>query len=78
MKLIVTDHADPSVGMFQQTWEVDCPFTSDSDKETLEYFRNQIVSLYKEFGDGYVEAIYDFEFVLSDFDIPNIETDLIF
>lgn len=78
MKLIVIDHADPSVGIFQQTWEVDCPFTSDSDKETLEYFRNQIALLYKEFGFGYVEAIYDFEFALPDFDIPNIETEILF
>lgn len=62
MKLFVTDHGDPSVGLFSQTWEVDCPFNrEDLDGEGLNLFKTDIKKLYKEFANGKVTAEYEFE-----------------
>ena len=70
MKLFVTDHADPSVGMFPCTWEVEVPFLVDDaakkeyrrgDDSELDYFRNDIQELYNSYCDGRCEAYYEFE-----------------
>lgn len=61
-KLIVTDHADPSVGLLVRTFSVECPFDHQSEQEELEFFRNAIIEAYKEFADGKVTAEYDFEY----------------
>jgi hypothetical protein len=70
MKLFITDHADPSVGMFPCTWEVEVPFLM-SDSEIKEYkvgnghewdyFKNDIEELFASYCDGRCEAYYEFE-----------------
>jgi hypothetical protein len=62
LKLYITDSGDPSVGMFPQTWEVDCPFAANEmTKEEMEEFRQSLRNLYKEFAFNNVSAQYDFE-----------------
>ena len=73
MKLFVTDHADPSVGMFPCTWEVEVPFLVDDAaikkyklQSTTEYcelswFKTQMFDLYEEYCEGRCEAYYEFE-----------------
>jgi hypothetical protein len=62
-KLYITDHADPSVGMFPCTWTVEVPFRvkPTRDKEELILFKQAIIELYKDFCDGKCTAYYDFE-----------------
>ena len=63
MKLIVTDKGDPSVGIYPMDWIIETPFNDDWKEETdqLEYFREVIKALYREFAEGRIEAEYDFE-----------------
>jgi len=61
-KLFITDHADPSVGLFSQEWTIECPFEKDETTESfLEWFRLHMIGIYVEFSDGKVTAEYDFE-----------------
>lgn len=60
--LFITDHADPSVGLFSQTFTVEHPFEKDeAGKEFLEWFRQHMIGIYSEFSEGKVTAEYDFE-----------------
>ena len=62
MTISVIELGDPSVGLSDVQYKVDCPFNLDDvDKESLEYFRERIKALYREFSDQKVTAIYDFE-----------------
>ena len=61
VKAYVTDHGDMSVGLFPCTWEVDCPFYKDDDKETQESFREGLSNLYTEFADSRVTVDFDYE-----------------
>lgn len=56
--LIITDQGDPSVGIFPQSWEIECPFWSDEENDTKEWFLDQAVLLYREFCDGKCTAEY--------------------
>lgn len=38
-QLEVTDHGDPSVGIFSGTYKVDVPLSAPFDKEELEFFK---------------------------------------
>ena len=68
MKLFVTDKGDESVGIFAQTWEVECPFDAgDFDDESVEFFRTEVKRLYSRFVDAPVVAEYDYEKDLPDF-----------
>jgi hypothetical protein len=61
MKLIIFDNGDPSVGIFGGEYEMTCPFErEDVDKDKLEFFRKNAISLYAEF-DSATYAMYDFE-----------------
>lgn len=66
MKLIVTDKGDPSVGIFETSWEIDAPLQSTEDSESLEFFRSEIIKLYKEFSEGKIIAEYDHELKFKD------------
>ena len=67
MKLIVQDKGDPSVGIFECSWEVECPFSQkDAEPETLEFFREEIRKLYQEFAEGRIVCEYDFEIKQGD------------
>lgn len=60
MKLIITDYGDPSVGIFSQEWEIDCPFhESDIDNEGLEWFKRDIINIYKDYCEGSIQAYYE-------------------
>lgn len=57
---IVRFDGDDSVGIFPEVFEVPCPFF-DRNKEDLEFFREGLLNLYKEFGYGGCSVVYDFE-----------------
>ena len=76
MKLYITDRGDPSVGIFPIGWSVDCPFDEKTEPETLEFFREQIKGIYREFAEGRIVAEYDFELKLPD--LPSGELDIEF
>lgn len=60
--LIVTDHGDPTVGIFPQTWEVPCPFQWDeADATEKEFFESGIKELYNEFSFSLVSVEYHVE-----------------
>lgn len=60
MKLYVTDQGDRTVGIWDQTWTIECPFNEkDIDTENLEWFRSEIERIYKEFCDGRIECGYE-------------------
>ena len=66
IKMVVTDHADPSVGIFQQNWELDSPWSKENKNEyeiteELEWFREKIREIYIEFAQGEISVLYDFE-----------------
>lgn len=67
-KLYIHDTGDPSVGIFPTGWEAEVPIyipdshnMSEEDKESLDFFRNQMLEVYKEFAEGKLWAMYDFE-----------------
>ena len=62
VKLFITDHADPSVGLFSETHTIETPFEAcEEDFELREWFRLEQVKIYREFAMGNVTAEYDFE-----------------
>lgn len=65
--VLVTDCADPSVGMYPQHWMVEIPFVVDmSDKELIENFREDIKKLYDDYCEGRCMVEYDFELKFKD------------
>lgn len=60
MKLIIHSPGDMTVGIFPETWTLDCPFDMDAGAETLEGFKSAQVAIYQEF-DLDIRAEYDFE-----------------
>lgn len=70
MTLFVTDHGDPSVGRFPQTWEVICPFERDQvEQDSMEFFKAAILAAYAEFTECATSAEYDFE--LDKYEVDN-------
>ena len=63
MKLHVIDCGDPSVGIFQQEFEVDCPFALDDGTNINEhyYFKQEIEKLFSEYAEGRLILKYDYE-----------------
>ena len=61
MKLFITDHADSSVGLMPTTYEVDVPFSDDSDKEILDMFKDTMLHAYSMYCFGKMTLLYDFE-----------------
>ena len=61
MKLYITDHAEPSVGIFESRYDLDCPLDQNNEPEELDQFKKMAIGLYSEFSFGRVSAIYDFE-----------------
>jgi hypothetical protein len=65
MKLTVIDHADPSVGLFEASYEVETPFNdpndSIEDEDELNTFKEMIIQAYAQFSIGRVSAFYEFE-----------------
>lgn len=58
----VYDSADPSVGLFSTQYSIECPFDiSSKDEDYVEYFRQKIQELYKEFAIGRIIVEFDFE-----------------
>lgn len=60
MKLIISSPGDMTVGIFPETWEIDCPFDMDAGSEILSQFKSQQEEIYKEFCDD-AKGEYDFE-----------------
>lgn len=67
IKLIISDHGDPSVGIFGCSWEVEYPMILDpenlsvDDKVELDFFRKDMIVAYQNYCDGRCTADYDFE-----------------
>lgn len=60
MKLIIIDRADPSVGLFEQRFDIDVPFErGDVEPEDFEFFREGIKNVFCEFNQGKTEAIFE-------------------
>lgn len=72
IKLIITEKGDPSVGIFDQSWEVEFPILMDpekltnNDKMELEFFRETAVDLYLNYCEGKCIGEYDFELKYPD------------
>lgn len=62
MKLIITDHGDTTVGIFPQTWAIECPFDKQ-DSEFMEDFRADIMAAYSHYCEGKMSADYDFQLI---------------
>lgn len=60
MKLIISSPGDMTVGIFPETWEIDCPFDMDACSKILLKFKTQQEEIYQEFCDD-ARAEYDFE-----------------
>jgi hypothetical protein len=61
-KLFITDQADPSVGAFEESFVIECPFERvNIEDEELEFFKNAMIEAYQEFAFGKIVAEYDFE-----------------
>ena len=72
MKLYVDDNGDPSVGIFSQTWVIECPFEYDeNDTQNMEQFRIDIIRIYSEYAEGKITADYDFECYKDEDDNPD-------
>ncbi len=62
--LIITDCGDPSVGIFETTHKVECPFNLNLngeeyiDKKSVDYFQHEISSIYLEFSQGKITSKY--------------------
>lgn len=61
MKLYITDKGDETVGVFGQTWTIEAPFEYEAESDDCEWFRENILEIYKEFAFGAIVAVYDFE-----------------
>lgn len=62
MILIITDIGDSSVGIQQQDYEIVCPFNFDEvEKADLEYFREEMLNIYRSFSETKVRGLFDFE-----------------
>ena len=60
MKLIISSPGDMTVGIFPETWEIDCPFDMDAGSKILLKFKTQQEEIYQEFCDD-ASGWYDFE-----------------
>ena len=45
MILTITDEGDPTVGMFPQSWNIECPIEETADGVDLIWFREKIINL---------------------------------
>ena len=61
LKLIIVDHADPSVGLLESRYEIDCPFDSDADVEDRKLFATEAISAFVEFAQGKLTYYYSDE-----------------
>lgn len=61
VKLHIFDSGDLSVGIFGQEWTVECPFDIEYPEEEMEDFKSAIINVYKEYCNGRIRAIFDFE-----------------
>ena len=61
LKLIITDHACPSVGLFERSYEIDCPFGSESDIEDRKRFATEVIPAFDDFAQGKLTYYYSDE-----------------
>ncbi len=63
MKLYIDSSGDWTVGIFGAVYELDCPFdeSDKDDKQMLDAFKEDMLSVYKQWVDFRVTAYYDFE-----------------
>ena len=62
LTLEIYDTGDPSVGIQDASWKVQCPFCFDDvDHEILEEFRQGMIAMYSDYCNGRLIATYCFE-----------------
>ena len=61
LKLIIVDHAEPSVGLLESRYEIDCPFDSDAGVEDRKLFAIEAISAFVEFAQGKLTYYYNDE-----------------
>lgn len=66
IKCYITDKGDPSVGIWELHWELECPFDKDADYDCREFFRDKIKELYKEFSEGKILVEFEDELKYRD------------
>lgn len=59
LKLVIEDSGDSSVGIFPQTWVLDCPFLSDEDDDIKILFKEKITDIYSEFAEGRIMSYFE-------------------
>jgi hypothetical protein len=62
MILYVIDKGDPSVGLFQAEYQIQCPFDKeDMNPEELVQFKHDIENIYSDYSNGKLILRYDYE-----------------
>jgi hypothetical protein len=63
MKLYIFNNGDPSVGIFSEQWEIQCPFNKEDlhHENDEDYFKEKMLKLYQEFCEFKLYALYDYE-----------------
>ncbi len=63
MKLYIYHGGDPSVGIFPEQWEIQCPFNKEdlNDENDEDYFKEKMLKVYQEFSEFKLFAVYDYE-----------------
>ena len=54
MKLIISSPGDMTVGIFPETWEIDCPFDMDCEAVVLDLFKKEVQAIYQIYADDAV------------------------
>jgi len=61
-RLFIFDSGDPSVGIQSSQYIIECPFyKSDMEQEDLDWFKNEVSKVYKEFCEGRMTLEYESE-----------------
>jgi hypothetical protein len=60
MKLTISSRGDDTVGIFSQTWEIECPI-DETDEDERREFKARMIAIYQEFADDACEAQYEDE-----------------
>jgi hypothetical protein len=60
MKLTITSRGDDTVGIFPQTWEIECPI-DETDQDERREFKARMIAIYQEFADDACDAQYEDE-----------------
>jgi hypothetical protein len=63
MKLYIFNNGDPSVGIFPDQWEIQCPFNREDlmNEHDEDYFKDEMLKVFQQFCEFKVYGLYDYE-----------------